>query len=175
MRCTVCGEIEPTTPSASSWRANSARSQCDSERPSLSGRSHAILTRWTATSGGKDRRPTGALTVPEPGDPVAAEAVDPLVEMASLHADQATRRRDGDPLGERQDGPCPPDQPGGDTGAPLQRFEFLPLLRGQRHDATPDAIRHGGLRVRKDPDASRQDFGIINCSPTSGDLYLASW
>ena len=129
MRCTVCGEIESTTRSASSCRANSAQSQCDSERPSLSGRSHAILTRWTATSGGKDRRPTGALTVPESVDSVAAKAVDPLVEMASLHADKATRRRDGYSLGEQQDGPCPLDQPDGDTVTPLQRFEFLPLLR----------------------------------------------
>src|SRR4051794_39846720 len=100
MRCTVCGEIESTTWSAFNCRANSAQSQCDSERPSLSGRSHAILTRCTATSGGKDRRPTGAFRIPEPGDPVAAKAVDPLVEMASLHADQASRRRDGHPFGE---------------------------------------------------------------------------
>jgi len=45
IRCTVCGEIESTTPSAFNCLANSAQSQCDSERPTLSGRSQAILTR----------------------------------------------------------------------------------------------------------------------------------
>src|SRR3954467_13955526 len=147
MRCTVCGEIESTTSSAFSRRANSAQSQCDSERPSLSGRSHAILTRCTATSGGKDRRATGSFAIPESGDALLAEAFDPLVEMASFPDDQATCRRDGHPLGEEQDGPGPLNQPGGDTGTPLQRFQFLPLLRGQRDDATPDAIGHGALRV----------------------------
>jgi hypothetical protein len=60
--------------------------------------------------------------------------------MTSLPADQATRRRDGHPLGEQQDGPRPLDQPGGGTGPPHQGFQFFTLLRGDRNDAMPGAI-----------------------------------
>ena len=57
-------EIDVTTPSSFNWRAISVQSHCDNERPTSSGRSQAIFTTCTATSGGKDRlaAPPRAIT-----------------------------------------------------------------------------------------------------------------
>src|SRR5947209_3207362 len=78
MRPTVSGEMVGTTPSATIWRANSWQSHLARERPYSSGRSHAILTRCSATSGGKDRRSAGALLVLESCQAVGQEAADPF-------------------------------------------------------------------------------------------------
>src|SRR5262245_10282991 len=82
MRRTVSCEILSTMPSASSWRASSTQSHLARERPSLSGRSHAILTRWSATSGGKDRRASPPPEVVQAIEALSGEAYGPFAGIA---------------------------------------------------------------------------------------------
>src|SRR5262249_23988472 len=85
MRRTVSGEMSGTTPSATNWWAISRQSQSDSDRPRSSGRSQAILTRCSATSGGKDRLAAGSGPVAEAGQPEEPEAFGPLVDVPHAH------------------------------------------------------------------------------------------
>ena len=96
----------------------------EKDRPASSGRSQAILTRCSATSGGKDRRPPGPFAIAQSRDAVAAEAFDPLVQMPPLHPDQAAGGRHGGASGQEQEGACPPGQPGSYAGATPQCLQI---------------------------------------------------
>src|SRR5262245_58153879 len=75
--------MDCTMPSRSNCRANSTQSQRDKERPSLSGSSHAILTRYRATSGGKHRLASAAGLISQAIDAVSQETADPLAGVAN--------------------------------------------------------------------------------------------
>ena len=75
-----------TTPSATNCRAISRQSQKDKERPRSSGRSQAILTRSSATSGGKDRRAAGSGLVVKSGESVVPEPFGPLADVPHAQA-----------------------------------------------------------------------------------------
>src|SRR3990172_1359155 len=79
VRRTVSEEMESTMPHSMSSRASSAQSQVERLRPILSGRSQAILTRWTATSGGKNRLAPTARLILQPPEALLEKALDPLV------------------------------------------------------------------------------------------------
>src|SRR4029079_11297199 len=74
-----------TTPSATNCRAISRQSQEDRDRPRSSGRSQAILTRCSATSGGKDRLAAGPGLVPEASQAQASEAFGPFADVPHAH------------------------------------------------------------------------------------------
>src|SRR5580698_10581253 len=75
-----------TTSSATSCRAISWQSQKDKDRPRSSGRSQAILTRCSATSGGKDRLTAGARLVVKASEPVGPESLGPLADVPHAQA-----------------------------------------------------------------------------------------
>src|ERR1043165_1853232 len=83
MRRTVAAEMLSTMPSRTSCRASSTQSHCDSERPSLSGRSQAIFTRCNATEGGKNRLTASACLIVQPIDAQSQETADPLAGIAN--------------------------------------------------------------------------------------------
>src|SRR5262249_6617658 len=86
IRRTVSGEMPGTTPSATNWRAISRQSHSDSDRPRSSGRAQAILTRCSATSGGKDRLAAGSGPVAEADQAVEPEAFGPLADVPHAEA-----------------------------------------------------------------------------------------
>src|SRR5687768_17478347 len=102
MRRTVSGEMLVTTPSSTSWRAISRQSQVDKERPRSSGRSQAILTACSATSGGKDRLAAGSGLVAESGEPVGPESFGPLADVSHAHAAESGGLRQGPALLEQE-------------------------------------------------------------------------
>nr|WP_246523154.1 hypothetical protein [Gemmata palustris] len=93
------------------------------------------MTKWIATSGGKDRRSARALAIGESGHPVLAKAFDPLVQMPALHRDQPARRRNRNATGQKQDGACAFGESRCNAGASQQAVEFVPLLRGNGNDS----------------------------------------
>src|SRR5829696_5182027 len=101
-----------TTPSATSWRAISRQSQKDRDRPRSSGRSQAILTRCSATSGGKDRLAAGSGLVVKSGESVGPVAFGPLADVPHAHAAEPGGLRQGLTPFEQDQGPAPAYQPG---------------------------------------------------------------
>src|SRR5947209_17867634 len=101
-----------TTPSATSWRASSRQSHSDSDRPRSSGRSQAILTRCSATSGGKDRLAAGSGLVVKACEPVGAEPFGPLADVPRAHAAESAGLLQGLALFEQEQRPAPARQPG---------------------------------------------------------------
>jgi hypothetical protein len=83
-----CSEVFSST--ASSCRASSRQSHCDSERPRDSGLSQASLTSCTATSGGKKNglAPAPGLIGKAVQAPLA-EAPEPFLDGAAPNADAA--------------------------------------------------------------------------------------
>src|SRR3982750_990096 len=110
MRRTVSAEMLGTTPSRTNCRAISVQSHCDSERPSSSGRSQAILTTYIATSGGKDRLAAATGTIVQAGDAAPEEPPDPLAHMLLGQADQPSHLDQRGPLGDLEDRPASPGQ-----------------------------------------------------------------
>src|SRR5260221_13262171 len=103
MRRTVSCEMLPTTPSASSWRASSTQSDLARERPRLSGRSQAILTRWSAASGGKDRLASPPPEVVQAVEALPSEARGPLAGVADGHPHGVGGLRVSGGVGQQQD------------------------------------------------------------------------
>src|SRR5215470_12266736 len=124
MRRTVAAEIDSTTPSRANCRAISMQSHCDSERPRSSGRSQAILTTYSATSGGKGRLAAAPGAIVQAGEATVEEALHPLADMLLGQADQSG------PLGDFEDGPAPPGQAQGGRGAAEGPEELLMFSRG---------------------------------------------
>src|SRR3954447_6043676 len=82
MRRTVSAAIRSTTPSRASGSARARQSHWDKERPSLSGRSQAILTRCRATEGGKGGLAPAARLVGEALQALGEVAPGPLAGVA---------------------------------------------------------------------------------------------
>src|SRR5262245_16040151 len=101
-----------TTPSAINCRAISRQSQKDRERPRSSGRSQAIVTRCSATSGGKDRLAAGAGLVVKSGESVVAEPFGPLADVPHAHATESGDLLQGLALFEQEQDPPTAYQPG---------------------------------------------------------------
>jgi hypothetical protein len=131
MRRTVSAEMLSTTPLVTSWRAISWQSHCDSERPSLSGNSQAILTAWRATAGGKNRRATGAGSIQQPLKPMLLKASPPLPDHPALILHLPGRGGDRMPFGQQQDNPSPVNQPSGRRSAAPDGFQLQLLLEGK--------------------------------------------
>src|SRR5512138_123221 len=131
MRRTVSAEILSTTPLATNWRAISRQSHCDSERPSLSGNSQAILTAWSATAGGKNRRATGTGGIRQALKTMLLKASPPFTDDSALILHLTGRSGDRTPFGQQQDKPRPVDQPSGRRGAAQDGFQFALLLEGK--------------------------------------------
>src|SRR3954447_4321838 len=93
-----------TTPSATNCRAISRQSQKDKERPRSSGRSQAILTRCSATAGGKDRRAAGSGLVAEASQPVGSVSSGPLPDVSHAQAAQRGGVLQRPPLFEQEQG-----------------------------------------------------------------------
>src|SRR5215210_6558786 len=171
-RWTVWGEIDATTPSRTSWRANSAQSHWLSERPACSGSSQARRTRCRATSGGERPGPTRPRTILQAGEAGLAIAVDPRADHVPPDAELAGDSIQRHPLGRPQDDPGAPDQPHRRRRPPRQRLKrhtaFLvqldqPSAARPRHDSPQHEIRHD-----RPPAAAS-----VNPSATSGERYLA--
>src|SRR4051812_32111584 len=101
-----------TTPSATNCRAISRQSQKDSERPRSSGRSQAILTRCSATPGGKDRLAAGSGLVVKSSEPVGPEPLGPLADMPHAHPAKSGGLLQGLAQFEQEQDPAPACQPG---------------------------------------------------------------
>ena len=131
MRCTVRGEIVSTIAARISWRANSVQSHWLSERPTRSGSSQASRTVCSATSGGKERPPTGPWPIAQAVQPLGPEAVQPVAYDvaldAHLRADVAQRH----PSSGQQHDPRPPRQAGLDRRAAGKPDQRGPGVRSQ--------------------------------------------
>src|SRR5437763_13859201 len=102
-----------TTTSATDCRAISRQSQDERDRPRSSGRSQAILTRCSATSGGKDRLAAGARLVVKAGEPLGSESLGPLADVPHAQAAEAGGFLEGLAPFEEEQGTTAAGQPGG--------------------------------------------------------------
>src|SRR3954463_7126596 len=99
-----------TTPSWINWRAISAQPHCDSDRPSVSGRSQAILTMWRATEGGKGGLSPASRPIAQAVEGLVEEAADPLADMLLGHAGLEAGGDERFAVGDGQDGPAAASQ-----------------------------------------------------------------
>src|SRR3954470_19911652 len=136
-----------TTPSATSWRAISRQSQKDRERPRSSGRSQAILTRCSATAGGKDRLPAGAGLVVKSGEPVGPEPLGPLADVPHAQAAEPGGLLQGLALFEQEQDTAPACQPGVASRRALPVLDLGALFRGQGDGQGGFAAPHGDTDV----------------------------
>src|SRR3954470_14873647 len=120
-----------TTPSAPNCRAISRQSQKDSDRPRSSGRSQAILTRCSATSGGKDRLAAGSGSVAEAGQAMESEAGGPLADVAHAHPAPLGVALQGQATREQKEDAPAAGQAGGAGGGALPAFDLRAVGRGQ--------------------------------------------
>src|SRR3954449_6769665 len=127
-----------TTPSATSRRAISRQSQKERDRPRSSGRSQAILTRCSATSGGKDRLAAGSGLVVKAGEPLGSESFGPLADVPHTHAAKAGGFLQGLAPFEQEQDTAAACQPGGTGRGALPALDLSSLFRGQ-------GDRQGGL------------------------------
>src|SRR5215472_5177269 len=119
MRRTVSTEMRGTIASATSWAANSWQSQKLSDRPCSSGRSQAILTRWSATSGGKDRLAAGSGLVAQAHQSLVKVAPGPFADMAHAQAASLGGLLQGLASLEQQQEAAAPGQASGGVRRPL--------------------------------------------------------
>ena len=159
MRRTVSAEMLGTIPSATNWRAISRQSHSDSERPRSSGRSQAILTRCSATAGGKDRRAAGSRSVVEAGKAVASEAFGPLADMPHAHPAPLGGVLQGQAALEQKQDAAAACQSGGARGRALPAFDLRAVGRGQDEGQGRFAAAHG------DTGSSRSVAMKISLSP----------
>src|SRR3954449_10464659 len=136
-----------TTPSATSWRAISRQSQKDRERPRPSGRSQAILTRCSATSGGKDRRAAGTRLVTKAGKPQGPIALGPLADMPHAHAAEPGGVLQGLALFKQEQATAPTRQPGAASRRALPVLHLGSVFRSQDDRQGGFAAPHGAIQV----------------------------
>src|SRR4051794_35924322 len=151
-----------TTPSATSCRAISRQSQKDKERPRSSGRSQAILTRCSATTGGKDRLAAGSGLVLKSGEAVGPEPLGPLADVPRAHAAEPAGCLQGLALFEQEQDPAPAGQPGAASRRALPALELSSVFRGQGDGQGGFAAPHGdteasGCVTAKTRPAGRHD------------------
>lgn len=109
IRCTDEAEIESTIPSRINVLASSTQVQVDSDRPISSGNSHASLTAYVATIGGKKRGPPASWCVGKAAESVLCEPCGPFPHDASCQPDLAADRGQGHTIGDHQDHLCSND------------------------------------------------------------------
>src|SRR5579871_2999683 len=144
MRPTVSGEMLVTTPSVTSWRASSRQSHLARERPYSSGRSQAILTSCSATSGGKDRPPAGSGAVGQAREALGKEPLDPLAGVALRQTCGLGRLLQGHGgLLQQQQQSRPADQAAGQGGGTEPALQLGALAVGQAEDKGLLAATHG--------------------------------
>src|SRR5689334_5041502 len=136
-----------TTPSAINWRAISRQSQKDRDRPRSSGRSQAILTRCSATSGGKDRLAAGSWLVVKSGESVGSEPFGPLADVSHAHAAGPGGLLQGLALFEQEQDPAPASQPGVASRRALPASDLGLVFRGQSDGQGRFAAPHGDPEV----------------------------
>src|SRR5512144_229668 len=120
-----------TMPSRTSWRAISAQSHCDNDRPLRSGRSQAILTACRATEGGKGGLPPASRPIVQALQASGEEALDPLADMLLSQADASRGPDQGSPVGDGQDRLAATGQSQGGGCAAEPVFEETTLLGGK--------------------------------------------
>src|SRR5579862_4476578 len=147
MRRTVSAEMLSTTPLPTSWRAISAESQRASERPSLSGSSHAILTAWIATSGGKDRPSARPGLVGQPGSPDLGEPCQPPSHDPPLETDAYRDLRDRQAIHEEKHHSCPP-RLAVRGGRALDKVDQMPTLIVRQRDLQR-RLAHSALQANE--------------------------
>src|ERR1700722_13781164 len=145
IRRTVSGEMLATTPSRTNCSANSRQSHCDKERPSLSGRSQAILTTWRATSGGKDGLAPGSWSIRQASYPLVEEAPHPLAGVTDSHADEARCVGQAALLVQHQEQTGSPHGSCLEGGRSLPMFQLGALFGSQLNDKAGLAAPHGVL------------------------------
>src|SRR5579883_228725 len=143
MRRTVSGEMLATTPSRTNWLANSRQSHCDSERPSLSGRSQAILTRWRATVGGKDGLAPASRLVGQALQPLGQVTLGPLAGVADGQARAASSVFEGVALVQQQKQAAASGQPLFEVGGAEPVFQFLKIAGRELDNEGRFAPAHG--------------------------------
>src|SRR5262249_36593212 len=124
-------------------RAISRQSHCASDRPWLSGRSQAILTRCNATSGGKGRLAAGSGLVAEAGQAVAPEPFGPLADVARAHPAPLGGVLQGQGPFEQQEDAAPAGQAGGAFGGALPALDFRSVGGGRDDGQGRFAAAHG--------------------------------
>jgi hypothetical protein len=117
-----------TMPSSSSFRASSWQSQSDRDLPSRSGISHAIFTRWSATSGGKSGLSPTARFVLEPLNSLAIESTNPKSNDPATHSNHAAGFREALALRDEQDRSRSSHQSGSHFGGTYPAVEFIALV-----------------------------------------------
>src|SRR5262245_18092457 len=175
MRPTVSEEMLSTTPSRTNWQANSWQSHCDSERPSLSGRAQAILTRWSATAGGKDGlAPTPGLVL-EAAQALGELSFGPVARVAERESDGACGRREGLALVPQKQQSAPACQPLSKGGRAAPVLQFL-LFAGEEVDGEGAlAAAHGkpGMSGATRTTKSRQSLNLpYACAAVNSDPYF---
>src|SRR5262245_26213498 len=151
MRRTVSTEMLGTIASATSWAASSWQSQKLSDRPCSSGRSQAILTRWSATSGGKDRLAAGSGLVAQARQSLVTVSLGPFADVARAQAAGRGGLLQGPALLEQQEEAPAPGQSGGSLRRPQPVLDRGPVGGGQADDqggftATHSDTRRSGVR-----------------------------
>src|SRR5690242_8511451 len=143
MRRTVSAEMLATTPSRTSWPANSRQSHWDKERPSLSGRSQAILTRWSATVGGKDGLSPASWLVGEARQPLGEIAFGPLAGVAHGETRRVRSVLESMAVVQQHQQAGTSNQPVFEVGGAEPVFEFLEMGSWQLDGERGFAAAHG--------------------------------
>jgi hypothetical protein len=130
---TISAEIDVTTPSRTNWRAISAQSHCDHDRPASSGRSQAIFTTCLATSGGKDRLAAATGAIAQPVETIRQEPLDPRAYVLLGQVHQPGDLDQGESVGDPQDRPTPPGEAQGGGRAAEVLLQLIAFLGGQDH------------------------------------------
>src|SRR5215472_4317018 len=146
MRRTVSTEMRGTIASATSWAANSWQSQKLSDRPRSSGRSQAILTRWSATSGGKDRLAAGPRLVAQASQSLVAVSLGPFADMPHAQAAGRGGLLQGPAALEQQEEAAAPGQSGGGSRRSQPVLDLGPVGGGQDDDQGGLTATHGDNR-----------------------------
>lgn len=134
MRRTVSVEMLSTIPSSTSFFDNSLESHCERDLPLSSGRSQAIFTRCTATSGGEKRLLPSTRFVLKSAEPVLLKPFGPFIDWTTGNPDPPSTLGDRHSITEQEDDPAPPGQADADGCRPLPGFKHFPLFGGEKND-----------------------------------------
>jgi hypothetical protein len=146
MRRTVSVEMLSTIPSSTSFFDNSLESHCERDLPLSSGRSQAIFTRCTATSGGEKRLLPSTRFVLKSAEPVLLKPFGPFIDWTTGNPDHPSNLGDRHSITEQEDDPAPPGQADADGCRPLPGFKHFPLFGGEKNDQTCfTTLGHDGL------------------------------
>src|SRR4051794_39089795 len=158
MRRMVSTEMLGTIASATSWAASSWQSQKLSDRPCSSGRSRAILTRWSATEGGKDRLAAGSRLVAQARESLVAVSLGPFADVAHAQATGRGGLLQGHASLEQQEEATAPGQTGGGLRRSQPVLDLGPVGGGRDDLQGGFTATHGDTRRSGVQDGDRPSW-----------------